>query len=61
MILSRTVKFMARRNLDTAELGELVRTTPKAARLRQADLAGAAGGGRRLRVDSEPGHPPPPY
>jgi len=57
MILSRTVKFMARRNLNTAEIGDIVRTTRKAAGLRQDELAGAAGVGLRFIVDLEAGKP----
>lgn len=57
MILSRSVKFMARRNLNTAEIGDIVRTTRKAAGLRQDELAGAAGVGLRFIVDLEAGKP----
>ena len=57
MILSRTVKFMARRNLTTAEIGDIVRTTRKAAGLRQDELAGAAAVGLRFIVDLEAGKP----
>jgi y4mF family transcriptional regulator len=57
MILSRSVKIMARRNLTTAEIGDTVRTTRKAAGLRQDELAGAAGVGLRFIVDLEAGKP----
>ena len=55
MILSRSVKIMAKRNLTTAEIGDIVRTTRKAAGLRQDELAGAAGVGLRFIVDLEAG------
>ena len=48
---------MARRNLATAEIGDIVRTTRKAAGLRQDELAGAAGVGLRFIVDLEAGKP----
>ena len=48
---------MARRNLTTAEIGDIVRTTRKAAGLRQDELAGAAGVGLRFIVDLEAGKP----
>jgi y4mF family transcriptional regulator len=57
MILSRPGKIMARRNLTTAEIGDIVRTTRKAAGLRQDELAGAAGVGLRFIVDLEAGKP----
>lgn len=57
MILSRSVKIMARRNLTPAEIGGIVRTTRKAAGLRQDELAGAAGVGLRFIVDLEAGKP----
>jgi y4mF family transcriptional regulator len=57
MILSRSVNIMARRNLTTAEIGNIVRTTRKAAGLRQDELAGAAGVGLRFIVDLEAGKP----
>jgi y4mF family transcriptional regulator len=57
MILSRSVNIMARRNLTTAEIGDIVRTTRKAAGLRQDELAGAAGVGLRFIVDLEAGKP----
>jgi len=55
--LSRTVKIMARRQITTAEVGDIVRTTRKAAGLRQDELAGAAGVGLRFIVDLEAGKP----
>ncbi len=57
MIISRSGKMMARRNLTTAEIGDVVRTTRKAAGLRQDELAGAAGVGLRFIVDLEAGKP----
>jgi y4mF family transcriptional regulator len=48
---------MVRRSLTTAEIGDLVRTTRKAAGLRQDELAGAAGVGLRFIVDLEAGKP----
>lgn len=57
MIFSRSVNIMARRNLTTAEIGDTVRTTRKAAGLRQDELAGAAGVGLRFIVDLEAGKP----
>jgi y4mF family transcriptional regulator len=57
MIISRTVNIMARRTLTTAEIGDIVRTTRKAAGLRQDQLAGAAGVGLRFIVDLEAGKP----
>jgi y4mF family transcriptional regulator len=57
MIVSRSVNIMARRNLTTAEIGDIVRTTRKAAGLRQDELAGAAGVGLRFIVDLEAGKP----
>jgi y4mF family transcriptional regulator len=57
MIISRSVKIMARRNLTTAEIGDFVRTTRKAAGLRQDELAGAVGVGLRFIVDLEAGKP----
>jgi len=57
MILSRSVNIMARRNLTTAEIGDIVRTARKAAGLRQDELAGAAGVGLRFIVDLEAGKP----
>ena len=55
MILSRSVNIMIRRNLSTAEIGNIVRTTRKAAGLRQDELAGASGVGLRFIVDLEAG------
>ena len=57
MIISRSVKIMARRNLTAAEIGDIVRTTRKASGLRQVELAGAAGVGLRFIVDLEAGKP----
>ncbi|MDX5394069.1 MAG: helix-turn-helix transcriptional regulator [Caulobacteraceae bacterium] len=57
MILSRSVKIVARRNLTPSEIGNIVRTTRKAAGLRQDELAGAAGVGLRFVVDLEAGKP----
>jgi y4mF family transcriptional regulator len=44
---------MARRNLSPAEIGEIVRSTRRAAGLRQDELAGAADVGLRFIVDLE--------
>ena len=57
MIIYRSVKIMARRNLTAAEIGDIVRTTRKASGLRQDELAGAAGVGLRFIVDLEAGKP----
>ena len=57
MIIYRSVKIKARRNLTAAEIGEIVRTTRKASGLRQDELAGAAGVGLRFIVDLEAGKP----
>jgi y4mF family transcriptional regulator len=48
---------MSHRNLTTAEIGRIVRTTRKAAGLRQDELAGASGVGLRFIVDLEAGKP----
>ena len=48
---------MARRNPTPAEIGNTVRSTRKAAGLRQDELAGAAGVGLRFIVDLESGKP----
>ena len=56
-IFSRSVNIMARRNLSPAEIGDIVRTTRRAASLRQDELAGAAGVGVRFIVDLEAGKP----
>jgi y4mF family transcriptional regulator len=48
---------MAKRSLTSAEIGDIVRTTRKAAGLRQDELAGAAGVGLRFIVDLEAGKP----
>jgi y4mF family transcriptional regulator len=57
LVLSRTGKTMVRHNLTTAEIGDIVRATRKAAGLRQDELAGAAGVGLRFIVDLEAGKP----
>lgn len=57
MVFSRSVKIVVRRNLTPSELGDIVRTTRKAAGLRQDELAGAAGVGLRFVVDLEAGKP----
>ena len=49
--------MMAKRTLTPAEIGEIVRSTRKAAGLRQDELAGAAGVGLRFIVDLEAGKP----
>ncbi len=48
---------MSHRNLTTAEIGAIIRTTRKAAGLRQDELAGASGVGLRFIVDLEAGKP----
>ena len=48
---------MAKLTLTPAEIGDIVRTTRKAAGLRQDQLAGAAGVGLRFIVDLEAGKP----
>ena len=48
---------MAKRTLNPAEIGDIVRNTRKAAGLRQDELAGAAGVGLRFIVDLEAGKP----
>jgi y4mF family transcriptional regulator len=50
-------KVMLRHTLTPAEIGEIIRTTRKAAGLRQPELAGAAGVGLRFIVDLEAGKP----
>lgn len=57
MIVSRSVNIMARHTPSTAEIGAIVRTTRKAAGLRQDELAGAADVGLRFIVDLEAGKP----
>jgi len=57
MLFSRPVNIMANRTLTPAEIGDIVRTTRKAAGLRQDELAGAAGVGLRFIVDLEAGKP----
>ena len=49
--------MMAKRTLTPAEIGEIARSTRKAAGLRQDELAGAAGVGQRFIVDLEAGKP----
>lgn len=46
-----------RRTLTPAALGDMVRSTRKAAGLRQDELAGASGVGLRFIVDLEAGKP----
>jgi len=48
---------MARHNLTTTEIGDIVRAARKAAGLRQDEVAGAAGVGLRFIVDLEAGKP----
>jgi y4mF family transcriptional regulator len=50
-------KVMQRNTLTPAEIGEMIRTTRKAAGLRQPELAGAAGVGVRFIVELEAGKP----
>lgn len=57
MLIYRSVNIMTRERLTTAEIGNLVRNTRKAAGLRQDQLAGAAGVGLRFIVDLESGKP----
>jgi y4mF family transcriptional regulator len=57
MIISRSVNIMARQNLTPEAIGNIVRSTRKAAGLRQDELAGAAGVGLRFIVDLEAGKP----
>ena len=57
MVLSRSVKIVGQRNITPSEIGDIVRTTRKAAGLRQDELAGAAGVGLRFIVDLEAGKP----
>jgi y4mF family transcriptional regulator len=45
------------RSLTPAAVGEIVRSTRKACRMRQDELAGAAGVGLRFVVDLEAGKP----
>ena len=49
--------MMSKRTLTPVEIGEIVRSTRKAAGLRQDELAGAAGVGLRFIVDLEAGKP----
>jgi y4mF family transcriptional regulator len=48
---------MHRRSLTPAIVGEMVRSTRKACRMRQDELAGAAGVGLRFVVELEAGKP----
>lgn len=57
MIITRSVNIMTRRTLTPADIGDIVRTTRKAAGLRQDELAGAAAVGVRFIVDLEAGKP----
>ena len=57
MLIYRSGNIMARRTLTPAEIGGIIRTTRKAAGLRQDELAGAAGVGLRFIVDLEAGKP----
>ena len=56
-LVSRSGNIMTKRTLTPAEIGDTVRTTRKAAGLRQDELAGAAGVGLRFIVDLEAGKP----
>ena len=56
-LVSRSVNMISKRTLTPAEIGEIVRSTRKAAGLRQDELAGAAGVGLRFIVDLEAGKP----
>lgn len=47
--------MMIKNTLNTAQIGEIVRSTRKASGLRQDELAGAAGVGLRFIVDLEAG------
>lgn len=49
--------FMTAPNLTPAEIGSIVKSTRKAAGLRQDELAGAAGVGPRFVIDLETGKP----
>jgi y4mF family transcriptional regulator len=55
MIFSRSVNIMTLSTPTPADIGTLVKTTRKAAGLRQDELAGAAGVGLRFIVDLEAG------
>jgi len=48
---------MANRTVTPNEIGMIIRTTRKSQKLRQDELAGAAGVGVRLIVDLEAGKP----
>lgn len=54
-VFYRTVNIMIQRNITPAEIGDIVRSTRRAAGLRQDELAGAAGVGLRFIVDLEAG------
>jgi transcriptional regulator with XRE-family HTH domain len=51
---------MPKRTLTTVEIGEIIRSTRKSQKLRQDELAGAAGVGVRFIVDLEAGKPTAP-
>jgi y4mF family transcriptional regulator len=55
MIFSRSVNIMTLHASTPADIGTIVKTTRKAAGLRQDELAGAAGVGLRFIVDLEAG------
>ena len=55
--ISRLVKKMPARSLNPADVGHVVRSTRKACRMRQDELAGAAGVGLRFIVELEGGKP----
>jgi y4mF family transcriptional regulator len=55
--LYRSGQIMTRHTLTPLDIGHTVRTTRKAAGLRQDQLAGAAGVGLRFIVDLEAGKP----
>ena len=57
VINSRSVNIMVKHPLTTADIGDIVRATRKAAGLRQDELAGASGVGLRFIVDLEAGKP----
>jgi y4mF family transcriptional regulator len=48
---------MRRRSVNPAAIGQIVRSTRKACRMRQDELAGAAGVGLRFVVELEAGKP----
>ena len=55
--ISRSVQKMPARSLNPADVGHVVRSTRKACRMRQDELAGAAGVGLRFIVELEGGKP----